>query len=569
MRPGLSENLIKRLLPNAKYTIAELEQKFPLRNLPDGAMVTRFAPSPTGYMHIGGLYQMLLNWKLAKQSDGVFMLRIEDTDIAREVDGAISLIMGTQNAFWLQSGEGPVFNANNEIESKGDYGTYLQSHRKDIYHSVAAEFLRRGAAYPCFLTAENLSDIRAQQTENGEPTGIYGAWARDRDLSESEIIAHLDNGEIPSIRFYSDGDPSRKVFVKDASRGSIAMPENNVDEIIIKSTDGLPTYHFAHVVDDHFMRTTHVVRGEEWLPSTPKHLQMFGALGWTPPVYVHTSTIDKIDDETGKQRKISKRKDPEANVDYFIKEGYPPNAVLEYLLNIMSSRYEEEKTKNPGLDWRKDDYKINIKKIPTSGALYNPDKLDWWAKEYIAGLSAGEIYKQMSDWNPAGLSLAYTHTDYVSSGIYTLSGMRLFIDKHQDYLIDIFGIERDNPKRVRKDFITWKQTVESICFFFDKDELPEKYKQFGYTQNTEFEYNKNALDAFVRGFNENDDKNIWWNKIVQIASDMDIKNGDVAMNLRVAITGRAQTPDLYSIMQVMEKHRPGMVKNRINKIING
>ena len=329
MRNGLSKDLIARVLGAApKYTLDDLEAKFPPRDLPDGAFVTRFAPSPTGYMHIGGLYGALIDCKLASQSGGVFMLRIEDTDSKREVKEAVQIIIDSMHSFGL--------NYNNDEK----YGPYYQSQRKEIYDSVAAYLLERGLAYPCFLTAEDMDEIRAKQTAAGFATGIYGEFARDRDLTADEIIAHLDNGEKPTIRLYSMGDSNKRIFCRDAVRGSIGFPENNEDFVLFKSSDGIPRYHFAHLCDDHFMRTTHVIRAEEWLPSLPLHYQLFNMMGWTPPTYIHTSTIDKIDADTGKQRKLSKRKDPEANVEFFLRDGWPTDAVLEYLGNIAASGYE-------------------------------------------------------------------------------------------------------------------------------------------------------------------------------------------------------------------------------------
>ncbi len=520
MRTGLSKSLIEKLVPNAKWTIAELEEKFPPRNLPDGAMVTRFAPSPTGYMHIGGLYQMLIDYKLAKQSGGVFMLRIEDTDTKREVDGAVKLILDTAKEFGLNSDEGVG------ILKDSNYGPYQQSERKEIYHSVVAHLLATGRAYPCFLTAAEMESIRESQKSAGLPTGIYGEFARDRNLDENEIISHLDNGEVPSIRLYSTGDKNKKIFCKDAVRGSIAFPENDEDIVLIKSNDGLPTYHFAHLVDDHFMRTTHVVRGEEWLPSFPLHVQMFNMMEWKVPVYVHTSTLDTIDAETGKQRKLSKRKDPQANVAQFIESGWPVGAVLEYLFNIIASGYEEAKLKGQAKSiW---EYELKLKKIPMSGALFDMKKLEWWAKEFIATMSVDGLTDKVIAWA----------NKYSPEWSTRLNG-------HGDYLHSILSIERENPKRIRKDFITWQQTLEEISYFFDdvfaKLEIPET--------------NKQVLTEFLKSFDIKDDMNTWWNKIKDIAANLGVGNGDAAMALRVALTGRTNTPDLYSIMQVMGKER--------------
>ena len=569
MRQGLSADLIKRILgASPKWTLAQLEEKFPPRNLSDGAMVTRFAPSPTGFMHIGGLYQMLINYKLANQSNGVFMLRIEDTDTKREVTGAVELILDTAVKFGLVPDERPVLDPKQDMKivdiSGSKYGPYLQSQRKDIYHSVVAELLAGGAAYPCFLTSDEMEEIRENQKLAGLPTGIYGEWARNRNLSEEEIIKHLNDGEIPSIRLYSTGNPDQKIFCKDAARGSIAFPENNEDIVLIKSNDGLPTYHFAHLVDDHFMRTTNVIRGEEWLPSLPLHFQLFRIMGWVPPVYVHTSTLDKIDAETGKQRKLSKRHDPEASVANFLEDGWPTDAVLEYLLNIASSGYEEEKTKNPNINlWN---YPIKIKKIPMSGALFDMKKLEWWSREFIGAMSVKDIYKKINNWIFERKDLL-EETESLGSvwkkdenNIYSKSGeigypLNVYVNSnYEKYLTDILSIERDNPKRIRKDFVTWKQTLEEVSYFFD--EL--------FISNTDFDFNKSALIAFISGFDITDGRDIWWNKIVEIANGLGLKNGDVAMNLRVAVTGRTNTPDLYSIMQVMGHDR---VVNRLQKAI--
>lgn len=526
MRNGLSSELIARVLGESpKYTLDELEKKFPPRNLPDGAFVTRFAPSPTGFMHLGGLYGALVDCKLARDTGGVFMLRIEDTDTKREVASAVDIIVDSMHRFGLVYNDMP------------EYGPYYQSQRRDIYHSVAADLLARGLAYPCFLTADDMEKIRANQKAAGFATGIYGEFARDRDLTDDEIIGHLDRGDAPTIRLYSTGDPSKRIFCKDAVRGSIGFPENNEDIVLIKSNDRLPTYHFAHLVDDHFMRTTHVVRGEEWLPSFPLHAQLFRMMGWVPPMYIHTSTIDKIDDETGKQRKLSKRKDPEANVAFFLADGWPTAAVLEYLGNIAASGYEEAKAKGQVSSiWQ---YPLRVKKIPISGALFDMKKLEWWAREYIATLPVADLVAHVVAWaNEYGDD---THKMQVAD---------------TKYLGAVLGIERDNLKRIRKDFITWRQTLAEVAYFW-----PALYHK-----NAEFEFNRDLLAGFLATYDVNDDKDTWWNKIVAIASACGLKNGDVAMNLRVAMTGRTNTPDLYSVMQVMGAD---MVKQRIEEIVNG
>ena len=528
MRNGLSKDLIARVLGGApKYTLEELEEKFPARNLPEGAQVSRVAPSPTGFMHLGTLYQMMIAKKLAQQSNGVFMLRIEDTDTKREVEGAVNVILKCAEAFNLMPDEGPTYG--------GEYGPYYQSQRKDVYHSVVAVLLEKGLAYPCFLSAEEMNDIREKQKAAGFATGIYGEWARDRDLTEEEIIAHLDNGEIPSIRLYSTGNKNNKVFYNDKVRGRLVFPENEEDIVLIKSNDGLPTYHFAHLCDDHFMRTTLVQRGEEWLSSLNLHLQLFRMMGWQNPDYIHVATINKLDEQTHNSRKLSKRTDPEANTMQYLMAGYPQEAVLNYLYNIVAAGYEEEKAKKADTNiWN---YPLRIKKIPTSSALFNMEKLQWWAKEFIATLPVDVLVKSVADWA----------NEYGDD-----NNKKQVADV--DYLKSVLSIERDNPKRIRKDFITWQQTLSEVSYFWD----------FLFAPNTEYEYNKDVLREFLTTYNASDDKDTWWNKIVEVANKFGIKPGEVAMNLRVAMTGRTNTPDLYSVMSVLGGER---VINRINAVL--
>ena len=465
----------------------------------------------------------MIDYKLAQQSGGLFLLRIEDTDTKRELKEAVDLIITSLDKFGIK---------NNNDEK---YGPYYQSQRKDIYHSVVADLLERGLAYPCFLTQEEMDEIRENQKAAGFATGIYGEFARDRNLTEEEIVAYLDKGLVPSIRLYSMGNPERRIFCKDAVRGSISVPENNEDIVLIKSTDRLPTYHFAHLCDDHFMRVTHVVRGEEYFGTVALHIQMFRMMGWDLPAYIHTATLDKIDDETGKQRKLSKRKDPEANVAFFIEAGWPVESVIEYLGNILAPGYEEAKMKGAVKSFW--DYELRPKKIPMSGALFDMKKLEWWAKEFIGSLPVPELVNRVAQWaNEYGTDVNKMQVADV------------------DYLTGVLGIERDNPKRVRKDFVTWSQTLENVAFFWDELFVP----------SAEYEFNLEALKAFLETYNAADDKDTWWAKIVAVAESLGVKNGDVAMNLRVALAGRTNTPDLYSIMSVMGAER---VIKRIEKVI--
>ncbi len=515
MRNGLSKDLIARVLGGVpKYTLDELEAKFPPRQLPEGAFVTRFAPSPTGYMHLGNLYSGLIDYKLAQQSNGIFLLRIEDTDTKREIKEAVNVVINALADFGIKY-------TNDE-----QYGPYYQSQRKDIYHSVVAHLLEKGLAYPCFLTQKEMDEIREKQSAAGFATGIYGEFARDRDISEEDIIRHLDNGETPTIRLYSMGNPNNRIYFKDFVRGSISVPENNEDIVLIKSTDRLPTYHFAHLVDDHFMRITHVVRGEEYFGTVALHIQMFRMMGWQLPNYIHTSTLDKIDEETGKQRKMSKRKDPENNVAFFLEQGWSTDAVVEYLGNILAPGYEEAKLKGQVKSFW--DYELKPKKIPSSGSLFDMKKLEWWAKEYIATMTVPDLVKSVVNWA----------NEYGSE-----DNKRQIADV--DYLTSVLAIERDNPKRIRKDFVTWQQTLNEVSYFWD----------FLFVPNKEYEYNKDVLKAFLETWNKSDDKDTWWNKVVEVANKCGVKPGEAAMNLRVAMTGRTNTPDLYSIMQVLGDKR--------------
>ncbi|MCL2439262.1 MAG: glutamate--tRNA ligase family protein [Alphaproteobacteria bacterium] len=520
MRNGISKELIERALGAApKYTIAELEKKFPPRDLPAEAMVSRWAPSPTGHFHTGNLYPAIVDKKLAQQSGGVFMLRLEDTDTAREVEGAVEIIVNSLALFGLSPDEGAI----SETEEKGAYGPYKQSERKDFYHSVAAELLAEGKAYPCFMSSAEMDAVREKQRSANLRPGIYGEFARDRNLSEAEITAHLDAGKVPSIRLYSTANYNEKIYCKDAIRGSIAFPQYDDDIVLIKSNDKLPTYHFAHLVDDHFMRTTHVFRANEWLPSLPLHVQLFDMMGWEKPVYFHHATIDILDPETGNRRKLSKSKDREAGVNNLLSDGWAPEAIDEYVFNIIDSSYEDEKKKKPALTiW---DHPIRIKKLSPSGALFDIKKLEWWAREYIATLPIEELTRRVVEW-------ADKYSPEWSARI-----------KGQgDYLRGMLAIERDNPKSIRKDFYTWKQTLEQLAFFWDDLFTPA-------------EYDKAITADFLATFNFADDKDSWWSKIQAVATARGIKPGEAAMALRIGLTGRAQTPDLYSVIKTMGEAR--------------
>ncbi len=554
MRTGLSDNLIKKLLPDLKYSVEDLEKKYPPRNLPEGAEVVRIGPSPTGFMHLGTLYQAVVNRKIADQSNGVFFVRVEDTDGKRLVKGAIEVILNAMPKFGIKFDEGVQID-NSEV---GNYGPYIQSKRKDIYITYLAKWLAEGKAYPCFMSEDEIAEISDIQTKAGIRTGIYGEYAKYRDLSEEQIIEKLESGKKPIFRLYSDGNADEKIYVKDLVRGSIAMPQNDSDTIILKS-DGLPTYHFAHLIDDYLMGTTTVIRGVEWLASLPLHYQLFQTMGWNVPKYAHLSTIDKLDNE-GNRKKLSKREN-EANVFFFLESGFEPEAVLEYLYHIASSAYAEGKVKNPNLKWS--DINLNLKKMNQSGALFDTKKLESISREFISTLSNNELYNRVKSW------IKNYNSDWNN-----------WLNDNEDYLRAILSIERDNPKRIRKDFITWSQTLNEISYFRDdlfNLSLPAFLTIINKKELGEV---KNILKDIRNSYDENSDSETWFESIREIglkygyAKNLKEQNAepekyignvsDVAGFLRVALTGRLNTPDIYSIMKVMGKDR---VISRIDNII--
>ncbi len=556
MRSGLSKSLIGRLLGDVKYTPNQLEEMYPKRELLDGAMVTRFAPSPTGFLHLGSLNMLMINERLAHQSNGVFFIRIEDTDTKRSVAGSIDVILEVESRFGLKIDEGPKLGGGEH----GNYGPYTQSHRVEIYKTYVADLLERGLAYPCFMAEDDIEKITSIQTKSGLRPGFYGEYARDRNLAEDEIITRLDAGKKPIFRLYSTGNYDEKIYCKDALRGSIAFPQNDTDIVILKS-DGLPTYHFAHLVDDHLMRTTHVVRGGEWLSSMPLHVSLFQMMGWDVPVYAHLGTIDKMDGES--RRKISKRHDPEASIALMLEQGFAPQAILEYLFNIAASGYEDAKLKNSSINmWS---YPINLKKMSPSGALFDMKKLESISREWIATLSINDLFASVYEF-----AMKYD-ADWSER-----------IAKSPDYLKNMLAIERDNPKRIRKDFVTWRQTLDEVSYFYDDLFKLTKSKFESEFNGLNHEVIISVLSEFRDNYDDALDASDWFNGVRDLGERFGFaKNqkeydaapdkyigtvSDVASFLRVAITGRKMTPDLYSIMQVMGKSR---VIDRLNNIING
>ena len=541
------KDLANVIYPNAK-SIEYYEEMYKPRNLAPGAEVTRFAPSPTGFVHIGGLYQCIINRAIAKQTGGVFYLRIEDTDQKRKIERGVEQIIEALAKFDFVPDEGMI----SENESKGDYGPYKQSQRKEIYESFAKYLIEQGRAYPCFATPEEIEEIRKKQEAAGLRTGFYGVWAKYRNLPVDEAIERIKNGESFVIRLRSNGREDRKIKIKDSVRGHIEFPENDQDAVLIKA-DGLPVYHFAHVVDDHLMRTTLVVRGEEWISSTPLHLELFQAFGFKPPKYAQVPNILKM--EYGKKRKISKRKDPEAAVDYYHEEGIPSDAVNEYLMNIINSSFEGWRRANPDKDMS--EFKFELSKMGVSGAVFDMVKLLDVSKNVIAKYSARQVYDFVNAW-------AKQYDNELAKML-----------ENEEYALKVFGIERENSKKPRKDLSKWSEVKESIRYMYEEPTNYDFDKIAG-------EDAKKVIDEYIKVYDYNDDKQTWFDKIKDVAEKLgyarEVKEykqnpenwpghvGDVSTVIRVVLTGRRNTPDMYEIMQVLGKEE---VEKRLNLFIEG
>ena len=534
------KDLAELIFPDAK-DISYYEEKYPERNLPEGAVVTRFAPSPTGYVHIGGLYQCVLESVLTKRTNGVLFLRVEDTDQKREVENGVAGIVDSLKNFDIEYDEGLI----SETDEKGNYGPYKQSLRGDIYQAYAKYLIAQGKAYPCFATPEELEELRAKQEAAKIRPGYYGVWAKYRNLTVEEAAEKIKNGESYVVRFKSPGREDRKIKHKDVIKGNIEFPENDLDIVIIKG-DGLPTYHFAHVVDDHLMRTTHVIRCDEWVSSIPIHLQLFYEMGFKAPKYAHYAPIMK--DDEGKKRKISKRKDPEAAVEFYYKEGIPSQSVKEYLLNIANSTFENWRRANP--DKSIDEFDFQLNKMSVSGALFDMVKLLDVSKNVISKYSAERVYDEAIAWaNEFDSELA----------------SMLSADK--DYSLKVLGIERGNAKP-RKDLSKWSELKNTISYMYN-DKF-DKNAEFEYAKVTDKDEIKKITKLYVeKYFDINDDKQTWFDKMKDLAEEVgfarEVKEfkanpenwpghvGDISTVIRVTLTGRQNTPDLYEIMQVLGK----------------
>lgn len=540
------------------HTPEEYEAMYPARDLPEGAMVTRLGPSPTGFIHLGNLYGAFVDERLAHQSGGVFYLRIEDTDDKRYVENAVETIIGSLDFFGIRFDEGVTENGDT-----GSYGDYTQSHRGEIYRTFAKRLLEHGMAYPCFLSEDEITAIREQQEKEKIAPGIYAGWSKYRDWDkdadiEAEVVSRIKAGEPFVIRLKSRGVPNASAeetarhTVVDAIRGELSVPDNFLDVVIIKQT-GIPTYHFAHVVDDHLMRTTHVVRGEEWLPSLPIHIELFEDLGWETPVYCHTAQLMKIG-EDGNKRKLSKRKDPELSLDFYRNEGYHPAAVREYLLTILNSNYEEWRIENP--EAPAEDFRFTTEKMSSSGALFDLDKLNDVSKNTLLHIDAHELAAWLRSWAD----------EFAPEYGYVFEDM--------DHLAQILDLGRHDA-RPRADLVYARQIMDFIAYFFDESfEIKDEYPAEAAADA------KAIIRSYLDGYDHSDDNEQWFGKIRQMAVDMgyaakpkDFKKnpddykghvGHVSTVIRIALMGRAQSPDVWAIQQIMGED---MVRARLEKAI--
>lgn len=496
--------LAKLIFTQPLATPAQLQANYPSRNLPEGAAVTRFAPSPTGFMHMGNVLGALVSRTLASQSGGVFYLRLEDTDKKREVANGAAAILDGLHALEIVLDEG--------VENAGNYAPYTQSQRREIYHAFAKQLLEEGLAYLCFCTPEQLEQMRDKQDAAGVNKGYYGQWAKCRCMPEDEQLRRLEAGESYTLRLRSPGDATRKIIVNDLIRGKLELPEYDMDVVILKA-NGMPTYHFAHVVDDHLMRTTHVVRGDEWLATLPLHVQLFGLLRLKPPKYAHIAPLMKLDAETGGKRKLSKRKDPEAAVSFFTAQGYPAAALREYLLTLLNSNFEEWRRANPAEPLTA--FPFSLKKMSSSGALFDLQKLDDVSKTVISRMTADEVFAQALAWA----------NEYEPE-------LAALLSHNPDYATRMFAIDRGG-KKPRKDIAKWSQVREAYAYFYEEPNASAS------------EISQHYAELYVHG----DEKEAWFARIKANCGDVAVK--DYCGAVRMAVTGRENSPDLWSVMQVL------------------
>jgi len=548
-----NQKLADLLFPEVVNTPEYYEEKFPYRKLPNKAEVTRMAPSPTGFIHLGNLYSALADERIAHRNGGVFYLRIEDTDEKRKVDGAVETIINVLRYFDIEFDEGAGFD---DTDPRNAYGPYFQRQRVEIYHTYAKSLVERGLAYPCFCTEEELDKVRAKQEEDKVLTGYYGEYATCRNLSYEEIEANIKAGKPYVLRLRSQGSPDKEITFVDAIKGEIKLPEN-IHDIVLLKKDGIPTYHFAHAIDDHLMRTTTVVRGGEWLASAPIHYELFHLLGFKMPAYAHTAHLMKFDEETGGKRKLSKRKDPELSLDYYRKDGYHPYTMKVYLLTLLNSNFEEWHEKFPDKDIN--EFPFSVEKMNQSGALFDKDKLHNICKNELSKLSEEELYDFLYDWakenEPENVEKWFGDREKM------LQILRLYM-----------GV---GAKRRRKDLMYAKQIFELISYFFD-GESSEEMDEF----KLDDDMVSKILKSYLAKYDHNDDNSVWFNKLKEIAdehgfaSDMKAYKAnpenfkgnvsDIAEAVRIAVTGRANTPDLWTIVHIMGEEQ---MTERIKKHI--
>ena len=531
--------LAQLLFPEVTETPAEVEARFPARDLPEGAVVSRAAPSPTGFVHLGNLVQGLTSERMSHQSGGVMFLRVEDTDAKREVPGAVETLIRVLRHYHIEFDEGAT-----EDGDRGAYGPYRQRQRAAIYHVYAKQLVQQGMAYPCFCTEQELADIHARQEAEKANFGYFGKWAVWRDRSLEDIQAELEKGTPWVLRFRSTGSIENKIKFTDLIKGNLELTENDMDHVLLKS-DGIPTYHFAHAVDDHLMHTTHVVRGDEWLPSLPFHLQLFRALGFRPPKYLHIGPLQKMDGSS--KRKLSKRKDPELALTYYQAEGYPVESIYEYILTILNSNFEDWRRANPTVP--AGDFKFSYKKMNPAGSLFDVMKLRDVSRDVISRMSADTVYALVLEWAK--------EFD---------AGFAAVLEQHADTAKAALAIGRGG-KKPRKDFAIWREVPDYLGFFFDEcfrqqDEIPP---QFG------SDVIRGALEGFLATYDPADEQSVWFDKIKAVADSLgfasDMKAyradpgqypgsvADVSMFLRIAVTGKQNSPDMYEVMRVLGADR--------------
>lgn len=544
-----NRKLSDMLFSDTEMSPEDIFNLYPKRNLKEGAMVLRFAPSPTGFLHIGGVLSGLISSWMSKQSKGISILRIEDTDKTREIENGVRIIVEGLSEFGIHFDEG----VSSDGADIGMYGPYMQSKRLNIYRVFAKEMVKRGFAYPCFLTKEDLEKIRLKQVELGVRTGCYGDWAKWKNADFDEVKERLENGDKYVIRLASSGRFENTFEFVDLIKGKSTLHENDMDAVLLKS-DGYPTYHFAHPIDDTLMGITHVIRGDEWFSSVPLHVELFEKLGFTQIPYAHIPTLMKIDN--GGKRKLSKRKDPEADVEYYASHGYPPEGITEYLLNLANSNFYDWRKQNPKADL--DEFKISFEKFNKAGALFDIDKLNDVCKEYIASLSGEDLYERVLNWSKK-----------YNSQMYEL------LLNNKEYNIKVLNIERTG-KKIRKDFVKYEDVYEQIKMF--NGEI-EEYEDI--TDRIEKEEQVRILREYLGNYKQDENAEVWFENLKAISKKLgycadrnEFENNarkykgmvsDVAMVVRVAVTGKTKSPDLYQVMNVLGESE---VKSRIERYIS-